>query len=241
MKIVSWNCHFGFSAEKNEFIKKYKADLYIIQECAEDDFNGLFKISKNYDFFCDNIDSKYGVGIFSDKLNIEILPEHNKDFRYIVPYRIFNSENEFVLFSVWTKDKDKNNNKIEYTEQTWKAINYDGYKKYLSKSAILIGDFNSNNYWNRQYLANKSHTHNEIIANLKNYGIVSAYHEYYNVENGNENDPTLLWKMDIQNKFHIDYAFVSNKFTIKSITVGSLSEWKENKLSDHCPLIMELE
>ena len=241
MKLVSWNCKVGFNEQKVKYIKKYDADLYIIQECIEKDFSNINKYFKNNSFFCDNIDSKYGVGLFSDKFDFKILPEHNVNFRYIVPYKIFSDDYAFILFSIWTKDKDENNKKIEYTEQTWKAINFDGYKKYLSNSIILVGDFNSNNFWEKNYKANKVHSHNNIIEKLNEYNIESAYHKYNNCINGNEKDPTLLWQMNINNKFHIDYCFISENFKIKSVNVGSLKKWEENKLSDHCPLIIETE
>jgi exonuclease III len=241
MKLVSWNCKFGFNEQKVEFIKKYDADLYIIQECIEKDFFNINKYFKNNSFFCDDIESKYGVGLFSDKFEFQILPEHNVNFRYIVPYKIYNTDQEFVLFSVWTKDKDENNGKIEYTEQTWKAINVDGYKKYLSNPIILVGDFNSNNFWEKKYITNKAHSHKDIIEKLHEYNIESAYHKYNNCINGNEKDPTLLWQMDIGRKYHIDYCFVSENYKIKSVNIGSLKDWEENKLSDHCPLIIEIE
>jgi endonuclease/exonuclease/phosphatase family metal-dependent hydrolase len=240
MKLVSWNCKFGFTEQKAEYIKKYNADLYIIQECFGKDFNNINKIFKNYLFFCDDLDSKYGVGIFSDKFEFQILPEHNQNFRYIVPYKIFNNDHEFVLFSIWTKDKDENKKKIEYTEQTWKAINFEGYKKYLLGSTILVGDFNSNNFWNKEYNLKKVHSHNDIIEKLREYNIESAYHKFYNCINGNEKDPTLLWQMDKNKKFHIDYCFISNNYELKNVTIGSISEWERNKLSDHCTLIIEL-
>ena len=241
MKIVSWNCKFGFSEQKMEYIKKYDADLYIIQECIEKDFENIKKIFTNYSFFCDDIESKYGVGLFSNKYNFKILPEHNKKYRYIVPYKIFDDNSQFVLFSIWTKDKDENNKKIEYTEQTWNAINFDDYCKYLSGPVILIGDFNSNNFWDKNYISKKVHSHNNIIEKLLEYNIESAYHKFNNCINGNEKDPTLLWQMDVNKKFHIDYCFTSNDFTIKNVNIGSIKEWEENKLSDHCPLIIELE
>jgi exonuclease III len=240
MRLVSWNCKFGFSSPKAEFIRKYNADLYIIQECVEKDFD-ILKNEYNTSFFCDDIASKYGVGLFSKKFKFEILPEHNKFFRYVVPYKIYNNDCEFVLFSIWTKDKDENNKKIEYTEQTWKAINFNSYKKFLHDSIIIVGDFNSNNFWDKKYIANKVHSHNDIIKKLQEYNIESAYHKYHNCKNGNEKDPTLLWQMNINQKFHIDYFFVSNNFKIKYINVGSLEEWEENKLSDHCPLVIEIE
>jgi len=241
MRLVSWNCKVGFNEQKVKYIKKYDADLYIIQECIEKDFSNINNYFKNNSFFCDNIDSKYGVGLFSDKFESKILPEHNVNFRYIVPYQIFSNDYKFVLFSIWTKDKDENNKKIEYTEQTWKAINFDEYKKYLSNSIILIGDFNSNNFWEKNYNINKVHSHNNIIEKLHEYNIESAYHKYNNCINGNEKDSTLLWKMNINNKFHIDYCFISENYIIRSVNIGSLKEWEENKLSDHCPLIIEIE
>jgi len=239
MKLVSWNCKCGFTGKKVEFIKKYNADLYIIQECCEKDFENNTFINKT--FFCDTIDSKYGVGLFSDKYDFQILPEHNVKFRYIIPYRIFNEDSNFVLFSVWTKEYDINKNKIEYTEQTWNAINFENYQKYLNGSIILVGDFNSNNFWDKNYIADKVHSHNNIIDKLKEYSIESAYHKSNNCKNGDENDPTLLWQMNIDKKYHIDYCFISKDFKINNINIGSLDEWNENKLSDHCPLIIEIE
>ena len=241
MKIVSWNCKFGFSEEKAIFIKNYNADLYNIQECLETDLKCLNNIFTYKTFFCDSVESNYGIGLFSDKYNFQILQEHNKKFRYIVPYIIFDEESEFILFSIWTKDKNEYGKKIEYTEQTWKAINYNNYAKYLSGSIILAGDFNSNNYWNEKYIKNKKPSHNDIIEKLKQYGIESAYHKHNKCIDGNENDPTLLWQMDKNKQFHIDYFFVSKNYSIKNVSVGTLDEWEKDKLSDHCPIIIEID
>ena len=241
MKIVSWNCRAGFNVEKAKFIKRYNADLYVIQECAQTNLDELKAVFKNKAFYCDYVDSKYGVGLFSDKFDFEILPEHNKNFRYIVPYKVFSDEREFVLFSIWTKDKDENNKKIAYTEPLWNAINYDGYLKYLTNSIILTGDFNSNNFFDKKYVAEKKPSHSDIIKKLREYGIESAYHKFNNCIDGNEYEPTLLWQMNKNNKFHIDYCFISNDYTIKGIRIGSIVEWEENRLSDHCPLIIDVE
>ncbi len=71
--------------------------------------------------------------------------------------------------------------------------------------------------------------------------IESAYHKFNNCIDGNEYEPTLLWQMNKNNKFHIDYCFISNDYTIKGIRIGSIVEWEENRLSDHCPLIIDVE
>jgi len=241
MKILTWNCKFGFNAKKYEFIRKYNADLYLIQECMENDFNGINNFPKYKSTYCDNLDSKYGIGLFSDAYNFEIVPDHNPNYRYVVPYKVFNENISFTLFLIWTKDKDENNKKIEYTEQTWKAINDENYKKYLSNTVILAGDFNSNNYWDKKYISNKVTSQNDIINKLYENNIESAYHKYFNCENGKEKDPTLLWQMNKNQQFHIDYIFLSNNLTIKNVNIGTLEEWEENKLSDHCPLLVEIE
>jgi endonuclease/exonuclease/phosphatase family metal-dependent hydrolase len=241
MKIVSWNSRFGFDENKAEFINQYGADIYVIQECTNNDVDGLKTYKRHSAWYGDDIDSKYGVGVFSDNYNVELLPINNSESRFIVPFKMYNKCISFTLFAVWAKDKDKNNKKIEYTEQVWNAIHFDDYIKLLSGAVMLIGDFNSNNYWDKQYIQKKAHSHNDIINKLKEYNIESVYHKFNNCENGNEKEPTLLWKMDKNNKFHIDYCFISNNFKIKDIQIGSIDEWEKTKHSDHCPLIIELE
>lgn len=241
MRIVSWNCKIGFSRNKAEYINKYNADIYIIQECTKNDIEQLKDFKKYSTWYGDNIDSTYGVGYFSDNYQCKLLPENNNEFRYVVPYEISGENTQFTLFSIWTKDKDINNKKIEYTEQTWKAINYDVYKKYLNKSVLLIGDFNSNNYWHKQYKEKKVPAHSDIIEKLSELNIISVYHEYYKCINGKEEDPTLLWQMNETQRFHIDYCFASLDFKINKIEVGTINEWRKTRLSDHCPLIIELE
>jgi endonuclease/exonuclease/phosphatase family metal-dependent hydrolase len=248
MKIVSWNCKAispynkeGFTEEKARYIEKFNADIYVIQECTNYDVDKLKNFKKTGIWYGDDVDSKYGIGIFSDKFIINLLDIHNSEFRYIVPYKVICENIEFVLCAVWTKDKDKDNKKLEYTEQTWKAINFEKYGTLLNSSVMLIGDFNSNNYWENEYRRKKVPSHNDIINKLKEYGIESAYHKFYNCKDGNENDPTLLWQMNINKKFHIDYCFVSSNFKLKNVEVVNIKEWEETKYSDHCPLIIEFE
>jgi len=241
MKIVSWNCRCGFSEKKALYIDKYAADIYVIQECTNKDVE-ILKNFKNYSiWYGDNIDSEYGIGIFSNTFRIEILPEMNPGFRYVIPFRICDENTSFVLFAVWTKDRDKNNKKIEYTEPTWEALNYTVYKDILNKPVILAGDFNSNNYWDKQYKQKKVPSHNDIINKLKEYNIESAYHLFFNCENGQEKDSTLLWQMDKNKTFHIDYCFISRFFEIINVQIESTEEWEKSKLSDHCPLIVDVE
>jgi exonuclease III len=238
MKIISWNCRSGFNLNKAKYIEKYSADLYVIQECTSDDVEKLQSYKKYSKWYGDNIDSKYGVAIFSDTYNIDYYPEINPDFRFLIPFKVSDNNDSYIVFVVWTKDKDKNNKKIKYTEPTWNAINYNGYKDILSGSVILIGDFNSNNHWHDEYGKAKVPSHCDIDKKLKEFNIESAYHKFNKCNNGNENDPTLIWQ---DKYFHIDYCYISNDFEIKDIKIETIEEWEKTKYSDHCPLIVELE
>ena len=241
MKIISWNCHFGFDRKKAEYILKYNADIFVIQECTEEDLTKLIDIWKNILWYGDYIDGKYGIGIFSNSFNLKKIENHKTEYRYIVPYKIFNDKTNFTLFSIWTKNVDLNKFKKEYVEQTYYAIKEAAYQELLKSPVLLIGDFNSNNFFDKDYKRKKVPSHNDIIGYLREYNIESCYHKYYNCKDGSEIHPTLLWQNKIDQQFHIDYCFSSLDFEIKNVDIGSLVEWEQTKLSDHCPLIVDLE
>ena len=241
MKIETWNCHFGFDRRKAEYIARHEADLLLIQECTEDDLGKLINIWKNILWYGDYIDGKYGVGLFSNKYEIEKIDKHKTEYRYIIPYDVKTENYDFTLFSVWTKNCDLGKKKKEYTEQTYQALNDPDYNDLLNSSAVLIGDFNSNNYFEKEYIRKKVPSHNDIIYLLRKLNYKSCYHAFNNCEDGFEKEPTLLWQNKVEQKFHIDYCFSSSDFVIKNVTVGSLEECVKVKQSDHCPLIVELE
>jgi hypothetical protein len=85
-------------------------------------------VNKSSVWYGDNLDSIYGVGLFSDKFNIKSLEEHNPEFRYIVPYKIFDKSSEFTLFSVWIKPIEKN----------YEKPLYDGVEYYRNKKCLII-------------------------------------------------------------------------------------------------------
>ena len=83
--------------------------------------------------------------------------------------------------------------------------------------------------------------HDETVDTLKALGMVSAYHQYYRLqEHGGEPDPT--WYMHKRTKFayHIDYCFIPLAWArnLRAVTVGSFEAWRP--YSDHCPLIVDV-
>ena len=46
--------------------------------------------------------------------------------------------------------------------------------------------------------------------------------------------------MDKNNKFHIDYCFLSEDYVLENVKIGTIDEWENNLLSDHCPIMVEV-
>ncbi|GHU61566.1 endonuclease/exonuclease/phosphatase family protein [Spirochaetia bacterium] len=235
MKIVSWNCHCGLSKEKALFINKLEADIYIIQETKKTNHDSLNDIWKYSTWYGDDLDGDYGISLFSAKYEFELLPNFNKNYRYVIPFIVKDTETKFVIFSVWTKLSEW------YIGPVWNAINDIEYKNIFENHVILIGDFNSNKYFDKGNIRKKQNTHTDVVTKLKEFNIESAYHKYYNLEQGDEKHPTLYWTYKEDKPFHIDYCFLSNNYKIVDFKVGTYNEYVESKLSDHCPLIITLD
>ncbi|MDM5326767.1 hypothetical protein [Neobacillus sp. CF12] len=71
---------------------------------------------------------------------------------------------------------------------------------------------------------------------LKNKGIESACHHFFNEEQGKENRPTHYFRKAKSSPFHIDYLFasVSIQNRLSHFEVGSYDSWI--KYSDHVPI-----
>ncbi|GHV09010.1 hypothetical protein FACS189485_21150 [Spirochaetia bacterium] len=236
MKIVSWNCKMvppydkeGFTEEKANAIGKYNADIYVIQECTNYDIEKLKRFKKNNVWYGDDLDSKYGIGLFSDVFDIKILEEHNHEFRYIVPYKIYNENIEFTIFSVWIKPISGN-----YEKHLYDAVEYYRNKKIFDSHSIFIGDFNT--------FAKDDKSLN--ILEEKMYPLVNCTRDkpslrkiptYYHSENNMGVDDFCFVSKDIINKFEMD--------------INIPDEWDDKKdkdhhwngLSDHSPIIITIE
>lgn len=222
--------------KKAEFILKEQPDILIIPECENIDkliFKNDVKKPKDQFWFGQNPNKGIGIFTFSD-LKIKLLNIHNPDFKYVLPLSIFNDEVEFIIFAIWAQ---KPQNHDCYTAQIWNAVHF--YKELLNEeNVILAGDFNSNSIWDKP---NRIYNHSNLVDFLKNNNISSAYHSFYNQEQGKETFPTLFMHKKIHRPYHIDFCFVSKKLInkIKSVEVGKYEDWIRH--SDHNPVIVTFE
>jgi exonuclease III len=247
MKIISWNCCYdintytGFTSEKYEKIKEYDPDILIIYECTKNEFE---KIKREWDYrnwYCDDIveDSNIGVAIFSRKYRIEFTQQFNRNFRYVIPYKIIGYKYDIILFAVWTKKEPY------YYKNVFLAIDSHDYDFLLNQNVIFVGDFNTGLIESFYQESNdKQKLHNEIYEKLLN-----KLNMLENCTVGTKYQYGITYSHN-NNEFYLnDFCFVSEKvkedITIKIpnekncwIKVDNKYYW--NGLSDHCPIIMEL-
>ena len=221
MKILSWNCRGNFR-NKYQHISREHADIYVIQECENPEkylaeFQGFLH---NYIWVGEN-DNK-GLAVFATSSNkLEKLIWKGTDLRYYLPIRVNDS---FDLIAVWSHPP--------YIEGyfDWQKLNI----KKFNEDTIIIGDFNSNAQWNHKH-GNKNHT--EVVNQLAEIGLFSAYHYLEMQSMGAEKAKTFYQYGHLDKGHHIDYCFLSPD-NLDDFVILSPKDWLH--LSDHVPIYAQL-
>lgn len=221
MRIVSWNCNGKFR-EKFKEIQKLNADIYVIQECENPEATNdsdYKSFTKNYIWTGQN--KSKGLGVFAKK-SISIR-NNNWNTYCLKNFLSVKINDAFDLIAVWACKP--------YIEEyyIYQNINLEKYKQ----NTIVIGDFNSNKIWDKNY---GERSHSKVVEELKNIGLISAYHYIYNESQGEETTKTFYLYRHQNKGFHIDHCFI-NKSNIKTYQIDKNETWLS--YSDHLPLILE--
>lgn len=221
--------------KKASYILSLKPDILVVIECEHPDkliYLDDMPKPTNYLWFGKN--QHKGLAIFSyGKFRFRVLPNHNEDYKMIIPIEVTGVNNCFNLFLIWAYNPDDKDGK--YITQVWKAVSY--YDELLTNSpSMLIGDFNSNTIWDKKKHRLGSHT--GVVEQLESKGIFSTYHLHYNQIQGKEQHPTFYMYRHKDKPYHIDYCFVSKSLLEKlsSVEIGDYEYW--TKYSDHVPVIV---
>ncbi len=146
MKILDWNVYRDISDDKDSKIKEildFKADICILQECLPSSFEKYKSKWEHAFFYSDTIYDKdssgYGIAVFANNYEIRFTQNFNRNFRYVIPLEICKDNKRlFYLFAVWTKSLP-----LKLSQNFIKALDFEGYKEYISDLAIFVGDFNT--------------------------------------------------------------------------------------------------
>ena len=246
MKIVTWNCN-GALRKKIDEISSLNADILVIQEC-EDPARSTDQYREWAGEYLWAGESKNkGVGIFPKHGNtVEVLnwigefklnglssnnlstTWNTSDLKLFLPFKI---NNDITALAVWTKEN--NSKSFSYIGQLWKylQIHRDNLK---GERTMILGDFNSNTRWDNP---DRWWSHSDVVAELKEIGLLSLYHKQFNEAQGEENLPTFYLQRNPEKPYHIDYAFTSMDMINKSkLSIGYINDWIG--VSDHMPITL---
>ena len=221
MRIVSWNCKNGFTADKAKAINIFSADILVIQECTQTDYDQEKSNCASHDFYCDGEDSNLGVAIFSKKLAISSDTNFDKRNRYVIPYKITGAKEPFVLYAVWTKKPSDNNS--NYHTPVYNVLS--GLSSPPIEKTIFIGDFNTGSI----HGASNAHWYDELNFECAKKG-------FYNCANGQEWVSTFFRG---NTSWLDDHCFATISLKTFSFGIGNREYWQEH--SDHCPIIVDFD
>jgi exodeoxyribonuclease III len=82
--------------------------------------------------------------------------------------------------------------------------------------------------------------HSAVVKLLDERGLVSTYHDYFHEPQGEESRHTMFFYRRRDRTFHLDYIFIPRGWAtrLRTVEVGQFLTW--SKLSDHCPVVVEV-
>jgi endonuclease/exonuclease/phosphatase family protein len=227
--------------DKYERLLALTPDLAIVPECANVDL--LRKKAPNFSatssvWIGDNHNKGLGVftfGSFTAKQS-EIYKDH---FPHVLPIRI-EGPTQFNPLAVWACHAHGNS----YEGRQGALMRaMTAYRSFIQDDpSVVAGDFNDNVLWDKP---KKLNNHGTNVGTLNMLGLKSAYHQSRNVEQGQEPEPTIYWrnrKVDGP-RYHIDYCFIPDRWIndALAVDVGLFQDWVGVGLSDHVPLVVDVE
>ena len=242
MRIVAWNCNMALD-RKFAALLKTKPDIAIVSECAEPKrFRARareVRLARDPVWIGRNPDKGLAVFAFNGYAAHLSRPFH-RTLHYIAPVCISGPVQCHIL-AVWAQNASGGVLRKNQPGPLQAALGR--YGKFLTgRPSVVAGDLNSNAIWDKPgWRIN----HTLAVQTLAGLGLVSAYHSIRGEQHGRETMPTLYWRDRTKDgpRYHIDYVFLPNGWIdkVKSLQVGSFEDWCGCGLSDHVPLIVDID
>jgi Endonuclease/Exonuclease/phosphatase family len=106
-----------------------------------------------------------------------------------------------------------------------------------SHAVVIAGDFNIT------YDGTERHKFRTVLERLADLDMISAYHAHTGVEHGAEAVDTHFFRTHQDARFHIDFVFIPKSWTdrIRNVEVGTHAKWVASGLSDHVPIVVDVD
>ncbi len=237
MRFVTWNCAQKFR-EKCAHIAPLRPDILAVQEVER--FEKHPSLANDQQFtFRDRVDdalqNRRGIGLFSYTdigpliTPVDVESPDPSFRRYLVAYQ----PHPFQVVALWTAPTSGPRSEHYMQANIGMATHMHWIR---SKPTVVMGDFNKNASF-------RSGDWKGLEERMKEAGLVSVYHQRNRAEFGKEELRTYFhWRRQSDSAQHIDYIFVPESWLplIIDFKVGTHEEWCREGMSDHVPLIMDV-
>ncbi len=238
MRFVTWNCAQKFR-EKCVHVVPLQPDILTVQEVERFAKYPALKGDPRFTFRDraeDALNNRRGIGVFScTETGALITPVDadapNHSFRR---YRVAHPSRPFQVIAVWTAPSSL------LPRREWYMQAHRGMAEHMTwiraTPTVVMGDFNNNASFRAGDWAG-------LQALMEQAGLVSVFHHCHAKEFGKEESPTYYhWRRLNDSAQHIDYIFVPRPWLdrIERLEVGVHAEWCRKGMSDHVPLIMDV-
>ncbi len=218
-------------------------DIAVISECARPEklraMCDAHWLEREPVWIGTNPNKGLAVLAFND-YRVRLHEGYSPAYRYICPVHV-EGPIAFNLLAVWAQNASAGIRRKRQPGPLRLAVTR--YRDFLSeRPGIIAGDWNNNVIWDRPGWRINQASHVRVLAER---GLVSVYHEVMNEPQGGETIPTHYWRDRKRDgpTYHIDYIFVPETWlaAVRHFEVGGFDAWCGSGLSDHVPLIMDLE
>jgi exodeoxyribonuclease-3 len=241
MRLVAWNCRSGLH-RKLDALRALTPDVAIIPECSsleilQSKAPGLTPTSALWIG-----DNPYkGLGVFSfGPHHLRRADAYDPSIQYALPVRVEGAGGaRFHVLAIWAHHGLAGRT-MATLGPVLRALAV--YEQFLcARPSIVAGDFNNHIRWDK---TGKAWNHANTVATFERLGFVSAYHVFQGLAQGAERHPTFYWRTRSVDgpTYHIDYVFLpqASLSHLQSVEIGTRDDWIATGLSDHAPLILDL-
>lgn len=242
MRIVAWNCNMALDRKLGALLDT-EPDIAIISECAAPArlrtrvrLDGL-----RHDLVWIGQNSNKGLAVFAfNGYTARLAKPYYRALHYVAPVHI-SGPVECNVLGVWAQNASGGVVRKDQPGPLQSALRR--YRKFLVGSpSVVAGDLNSNAIWDKP---GWQLNHTTTVETLKRLGLVSAYHATRGERHGRETAPTIFWRDRTKDgpTYHIDYVFLPERWIaqVRRLTLGTFENWCGTGLSDHVPIIVDIE
>jgi exodeoxyribonuclease III len=236
LRIVVWNCNMALHRKWNRLVA-LRPDIAVVPESAKPEI--MRRKAPDFAFSdCewDGWNEHQGLAVFSFGEYTLGRGTQDRQYQIFTPLKV-RGPHPLHLLAVWAFSPVAPFRAVTNSPSIRTALAH--YAPFLSSTpSVVAGDFNSSTIWDTP---GGPSNHAESVADLRALGLESAYHVSTGCSSGAEREATLFHGRNIASCYHIDYCFAPTSWQGRSarVTVGRPEDWLT--VSDHMPVVVELE